>query len=48
MDMQISQNTQLDDFLLNSLPNCSEMLALTLPNKDMLYYPPASGSAFLS
>ena len=43
MDMQISQDTQVDDFLLNSLPNCSEMLALTLPNKDMLYYPPTSG-----
>ena len=28
-----------DNFLLESLPGASDMLSITLPNKDLLYYP---------
>lgn len=43
MDSQNRTEIIEDDFLLNNLPNCQDMLSKILPHKDMLYYPPSSG-----
>ena len=40
MNMEEDQkNEEKDNFLLENLPGASDMLLLTLPNKDLLYYP---------
>ena len=33
------KNKKKDNFLLENLPGASDMLSVTLPNKDLLYYP---------
>ena len=33
------KNKAKDNFLMENLPGASDMLSITLPNKDLLYYP---------
>ena len=47
MDSQNRTEIIEDDFLLNNLPNCQDMLSKILPHKDMLYYPPSGLPSFI-
>ena len=33
------KNKEKDNFLMENLPGANDMLSITLPNKDLLYYP---------